>query len=219
MAQLFHLFAATSDRFLFLGAANVVVVRLYRVVTIPIGLQEPVPITAGAAQGDVWQRHAAGSFSAASGQADEAAGLHRDDGIVKLAQAGEDVGIGLIGLVKMLYRAGCHFRGDFCGQVMSGGDFIENYAQRYGAPAAFAFGLERSAKICRARPNAQGVGGPAVLRLVDGIRPFIDQPCVAPAQPQVHHCALRWDFKQSVVVAEGNAQLVSLKAPIVCELQ
>ncbi|MNE73552.1 hypothetical protein D3C80_1695720 [compost metagenome] len=122
MPQVLELVAAAGDSLLLFCTAHIVVVGLHPVVAVSIGLQEAVTIAVTPGQRNVRQGGALGGLAPAGCQAHQATGFHRYNGIVHLAQAGEHVCVGLVGLVQVCHGTCCN-RGRYVGlEVVRAGD-------------------------------------------------------------------------------------------------
>ncbi|MDT4840366.1 hypothetical protein FQZ97_741860 [compost metagenome] len=175
-------------------------------------------VAVGPGEGDVGQGQAAGGGAFAGGHEQQVPGLDGGNGVVLLAEAGEQVGVRLVGLVQVQQLDRAEGGADHGGQAIGGGDRAHHGANGGGVPAALALGLEAATKIRAAGADAEGVGGAAVLGFVHGEAALVHQPRIAPAQPEPQHGAARGDGQQPVMVAEHHVQLVRLHAAIVGEV-
>ena len=144
VAQVLQVVAlGAGDRLLLLRAVHVVEVRAHAVVAVAVGLQVAVLVAILAGEGDVRQRQATGGLAATGRQAEQAAGFHGGHRVEVLAQACQQVGVGLVGLVQLQDRQACQRRREHRLQVVAEGDVGEHVAQRLRvAPTALALDLQ-----------------------------------------------------------------------------
>ncbi|MNL18450.1 hypothetical protein D3C87_1395950 [compost metagenome] len=98
------------------------------------------------------------------------------------------------------------------------GNCLNDGLQCLAMPAALPLDLQAGTQIRAPGADAELVRRTAVLGLVDGIGPFVDQAGIAPTQPNLQDGALGRNGQPAVMIREGNIELVRFHPTIIGEL-
>src|SRR5690606_25774769 len=183
-----------------IGAVVVVVVGAHAGVGVPISLQPPVAVAVLSGQGDMGQVDAAGGRAGPDGHQQQVLVLDAADGVMLAGQAGQQVGIGLVGLIQVRHRDAAQHDVDHWREAVGLGNRLDDVGQGDVVPAAFSLAGQIPTQISAACPDGEHVRRAAVLNLVDDVAALVGQAGVTPAKPELDAGPARRDGKQAVVV-------------------
>src|SRR5699024_3450370 len=179
-------FGVAGGDSLALGGGGVAVVGNDAGVALAVGRAVAVRVAAGAADGELRHGLAAGGLRLSGGQKQQVRLLDGGDGVVAFAKAGEEVGVGFVGLVDVGDGARAEAGRDGRRELVAPGNGFDDGAERGVVVAVRARHGQGGAQVGAAPADVDLVRGAAVLDLVDNELADGGHTLALPAELDLH---------------------------------